>query len=102
MVHVVATIELQSGARTRFLGEFQQIVPTVRAEEGCLEYGAAVDVATGLAAQGPVRDDVVVVVEKWGDLPALEAHLVAPHMTTYRARVKDLVIKTTLQVLEPA
>ena len=46
MVHVVATIVLQSGARTRFLGEFQQIVPTVRAEEGCIEYGAAVDVAT--------------------------------------------------------
>ena len=102
MVHVVATIEVHSGARTRFLGEFQRIVPTVRAEDGCLEYGAAVDVATGLAAQGPVRDDVVIVVEKWRDLPALEAHLVAPHMTAYRARVKDLVIKTTLQVLGPA
>lgn len=102
MVHVVATIELHSGARTRFLGEFQQIVPTVQAEDGCLEYGAAVDLPTRLAAQLPVRDHAVVVVEKWRDLPALEAHLVAPHMTAYRARVKDLVIKTTLQVLEPA
>lgn len=101
MVHVLAAIELHSGARTRFLGEFQQIVPTVRAEDGCLDYGAAVDVATGLAAQPPVRDDVVVVVEKWRDLPALEAHLVAAHMTAYRARVKDLVITTTLQVLAP-
>jgi quinol monooxygenase YgiN len=102
MVHVVATIELHSGARARFLGEFQQIVPTVQAEDGCIEYGAAVDVATGLSAQGPLRDHVVVVVEKWRDLSALQAHLVAPHMTTYRARVKDLVIQTTLQVLEPA
>ena len=102
MVHVVATIEVHSGARTRFLGEFQQIVPAVQAEDGCLEYGAAVDVASGLSAQPPLRDHVVVVVEKWRDLPALEAHLVAPHMTAYRARVKDLVIKTTLQVLEPA
>ena len=80
--------KLHSGARTRFLGEFQQIVPTVRAEDGCLEYGAAVDVPTGLAAQLPLRDHVVVVVEKWRDLPALEAHLVAPHMTAYRARVE--------------
>ncbi len=102
MVHVVATIELNPGARTRFLWEFQQIVPAVHAEDGCLEYGAAVDVPTGLAAQPPVRDHVVVVVEKWRDLPALQAHLVAPHMTTYRARVTDLVISTTLQVLEPA
>ena len=102
MVHVLATIELQPGARTRFLGEFRQVVPAVRAEDGCLEYGATVDVPTGLPAQPPVRDHVVVVVEKWRDLPALQAHLAAPHMTAYRARVKDLVIATTLQVLEPA
>ena len=101
MVHVVATIELHSGARTQFLWEFQQIVPTVRAEDGCLEYGAAVDVFTGLVAQIPLRDDVVVVVEKWRDLPALVTHLAAPHMAAYRTRVRDLVTKTTLQVLEP-
>ena len=91
----------RTGAGTQFLAEFQQIVPTVRAEDGCLEYGAAVDVATGLPAQPPVRDHVVVIVEKWRDLPALEAHLAAPHMTAYRARVRDLVLKTTLQVLAP-
>lgn len=102
MVHVLATIELQTGVRTRFLGEFQQIVPTVRAEDGCLEYGATVDVFTGLVAQLPLREDVVVVVEKWRDLPSLVAHLGAPHMTAYRTRVRDLVVKTTLQVLQPA
>ena len=101
MVHVVATIELHPGVRAQFLGEFQQIVPAVRAEDGCVEYGAAVDVFTGLVAQLPLRDDAVVVVEKWRDVPALVAHLAAPHMRAYRARVKDLVIKTTLQVLEP-
>ena len=101
MVHVVATIELHSGTKAQFLEQFQQIVPTVRAEDGCLEYGAAVDVPTGLPAQPPVRDHVVVVVEKWRDLPALQAHLVAPHMTDYRTKVKDVVIRTTLQVLEP-
>jgi quinol monooxygenase YgiN len=101
MVHVLATIELHFGVRTRFLEEFQQIVPTVQAEDGCLEYGAAVDAFTGLVAQPPLREDVVVVVEKWRDLPALVAHLAAPHMTAYRARVRDLVIRTTLHVLEP-
>ena len=29
------------------------------------------------------------------------AHLVAPHMVEYRPRVKDLVIRTVLQVMEP-
>ena len=102
MVHVVATIQLNSGVRERFLAEFLRIVPDVHAEDGCLEYGAAVDCPTGIAAQPPVRPDVVVVVEKWRDVAALEAHLAAPHMTDYRARVRDYVTTVELQVLEPA
>jgi quinol monooxygenase YgiN len=102
MVHVIATIELNPGVRRRFLEEFARIVPLVHAEDGCLEYGPAVDLHTGLTAQPPLRDDVVVVVEKWRDLPALEAHLAAPHMTDYRARVKSLVVGITLHVLTPA
>ena len=101
MIHVLATAELHPGTRERFLEEFHGIVPAVRAEDGCLEYGAAVDTPTGLPAQPPVRDDVVVIVEKWRDLPALRAHLAAPHMTAYRTRVRDYVVRTTLQVLAP-
>jgi quinol monooxygenase YgiN len=102
MVHVIATIQLSVGVRNRFLEEFARIVPLVHAEDGCLEYGPTVDVPTGFPAQPPLRDDVVVVVEKWRDLPALEAHLAAPHMTDYRARVKSMVVSTTLHVLAPA
>jgi quinol monooxygenase YgiN len=102
MIHVIATIELAKGQRATFLTEFHALVPLVRAEAGCLEYGPTVDVASGIQVQGPVRDDVVTVVEKWSDLSALKAHLVAPHMEAYRPRVKHLVRSTTLQVLEPA
>jgi quinol monooxygenase YgiN len=102
MIHVIATIELHPGARDAFLGEFRKIVPAVRAEAGCLEYGPTVDATTDIAAQPPRRENVVTVVEKWADLPALKAHLVAPHMLEYRPRVKDLVRGVTLQILEPA
>ena len=102
MVHVIATIQLSVGVRNRFLEEFARIVPLVHAEDGCLEYGPTVDIPTGLPAQPPLREDVVVVVEKWRDLPALEAHLAAPHMTDYRARVKSMVVSTTLHVMGPA
>jgi quinol monooxygenase YgiN len=102
MIHVLATVELASGQRETFLTEFRRVMPLVRAEDGCLEYGATVDLPTGIAAQGPVRPDVVVIVERWRDLAALQAHLVAPHMTEYRVRVKPLVVRTQLQVLEPA
>lgn len=102
MIHVIATIELHPGRREDFLREFHRIVPPVLAEQGCLEYGPTVDVDTGLSAQLPLRADVVTIVEKWESLEALKAHLVAPHMVEYRPRVKDMVIRTTLQVLEPA
>jgi quinol monooxygenase YgiN len=77
-------------------------VPQVRAEAGCLAYGPAVDFPTSLPAQIPVRADVVTVVEQWESLEHLEAHMNAPHMMSYRQRVKELVRTVTLQVLEPA
>ena len=102
MIHVVATIELHEGKRDAFLEEFRKLVPLVRREEGCLEYGPTVDVATGLSAQGAVRADVVTVMEKWENLEILKKHLQAPHMIAYRPRVKDFVRATKLQVLAPA
>jgi quinol monooxygenase YgiN len=102
VIHVIATVQLHPGRREAFLHEFHQLVPHVRAEQGCLEYGPTVDVASGVAVQPAVRGDVVVVVEKWDSLPALLAHLSAPHMQAYRAKVKDLVASVELRVLEPA
>ncbi|MFN5297741.1 MAG: putative quinol monooxygenase [Planctomycetaceae bacterium] len=102
MIHVLATITLQPGTRAAFLEEFHRLMPAVHAEEGCLEYGPAIDIAAGLPSPNPVRDDVAVIVEKWSSLDALRAHLVAPHMHEYRARVKDLVKSVDLQVLAPA
>ena len=101
MIVVLATIELQPGKREDFLREFRQIVPKVRAEEGCLEYFPTVDHASGLPTQASPRDDVVVVVEKWESLPALERHLIAPHMVEYRPKVKAFVKRVGLQILSP-
>jgi len=102
MIVVLATIELHPGKRPNFLTEFRQIVPKVRAEAGCIEYFPAIDTASGLPVQGPAREDVVVVVEKWESLAALETHLIAPHMMEYRPKVKDVVKKVSLQILTPA
>jgi quinol monooxygenase YgiN len=102
VIHVIATVELQPAMRERFLQEFAKVVPDVQRESGCIEYGGAVDVASGIPVQGPLRDNVVMVVEKWASLDALKAHLTAPHMLAYRAKVKELVVGTTLLVLEPA
>jgi quinol monooxygenase YgiN len=102
MIYVIATVQVVAGKRDQFLEEFHRLVPSVLAEKGCLFYGPTIDVASGLARQIPLRDSVVTIVESWVSLEDLQAHIVAPHMATYRDRVKDLVSGSELQILSPA
>ena len=65
MIHVIATIECAEGRRDDYLAEFRNVAPKVRAEEGCIEYGPAVDAETNISAQMPMRPNVVTAIEKW-------------------------------------
>ena len=102
MIYVLATIEIAAGRRDEFIEAFRANVPHVLAEAGCIEYEPTVDLATEIPAQPDVRTDVVTVVEKWESLATLKAHLVAPHMVSYRERVKHLVKGISIQVLKSA
>lgn len=102
MIYVLATVELAEGKRTDFLEEFKKLTPLVRAEKGCIEYGPAIDCFSGIPVQTPVREDTVVIIEKWSDLEALKMHLVASHMKPYREAVKPMVKGMTVQILAPA
>ena len=102
MIHVIATIRTVTGGREGLIAAFRELVPQVRAERGCIEYGTAVDLATPIKAAAEFRNDAVTVVEKWENVAALEAHLAAPHMLTFRERVKDLLAGVEIRVLEPS
>ena len=102
MIHVIATIKLAAGRRADFLKEFHKLMPLVLAEAGCLEYGPAIDLEPGISGQPAVRDDAVTVIEKWESLPALHAHLAAPHMAAYRDSVTEMVTGVEIRVLDPA
>ncbi|MCA9188728.1 MAG: putative quinol monooxygenase [Pirellulaceae bacterium] len=102
MVHVIATIEVTPGKREEFLGYFRRLVPLVHAEQGCQYYEPTIDVGTSISAQQEPRGDVVTVVERWDDLEALETHLIAPHMQTFREQTKSLIQNVSLQILSPA
>jgi quinol monooxygenase YgiN len=101
MIHVIATIQTAPGGRDGFLTEFRKLVPLVRAEKGCIEYGAAIDMPTDIPVQAAAGDDHVFVIEKWESVEALKAHLAAAHMQEYRVRVREFVRGVTLQVLQP-
>ena len=90
MVHVIATIRVKTGSLPEFLEHFKANVPNVLEEDGCIEYNPTIDTETDLEAQ-QCDEQAAVIVEKWRDLPALKAHLEAPHMLSFRERVKDLV-----------
>jgi quinol monooxygenase YgiN len=100
MIHVVATIQLAAGRRQEFLAEQRHLLPLVRAEQGCLEYTPTVDAAVADPPATPVRDDVVVMHEKWESLDALRAHFTAPHMRAFREKVKPLVQGTKVEVFQ--
>jgi quinol monooxygenase YgiN len=100
MIHVIATIQTAAGRRDDLLAAFRELVPQVRAEAGCIEYGPAVDLDTPISSQA-ARSDVVTVVEKWESEASLKDHLAAPHMKTFRERVKDFLAGVEIRVIEP-
>ena len=99
MIHVLAFITAKPQQRDVVLKIFTANLPAVHAEDGCIEYGAAVDVAGATPAFG---DDTFVVVEKWRDREALAAHGASPHMRAFAAAIKDLVTDLKVHLLQPA
>ena len=53
MIHVLAVITAKPGMRNEILSHFRANVPAVQAEQGCIEYGAAVDLENGPPIQTP-------------------------------------------------
>ncbi|HEV3007689.1 MAG TPA: putative quinol monooxygenase [Burkholderiales bacterium] len=102
MIHVIAVITAKSGKRDEVLRHFRANVPAVRAEKGCIEYGAAIDADPALPVQTKYGPDTFVVVEKWESMDALKAHAAAPHMAAYGAKTKELLASRVIHILSPA
>lgn len=101
MIYVIATIELVEGKRGVYLRELEKVIPDVRAEAGCLEYGPATDVVTDIPVQEPVNQNIVTIIERWTDVRALKDHLKTHHMKTYRETTKSVVKSLRVRILKP-
>ena len=101
MINVIASIHIKEGRLSEFVEIFKSNIPNVLEEKGCIEYVPTIDVPTGLSPQ-ELNNNVVTIIEKWGSLEDLQAHLSAPHMLAYREKVKDLVDKVSFKVLGEA
>ena len=101
MIHVVAVITAKPGLREQLLQHFRANVAAVRAEQGCIEYGAAIDAENALPFQTKWGADTFLAIEKWESMDALKAHAAAPHMAAYGAKVKDMISKRIIHILSP-
>lgn len=59
----------------------RRTLEATRQEKGCLVYAYAEDV---------LEPGLIRIVERWADWPSLEAHGKAPHMTVWRAALKEI------------
>jgi len=101
MIHVIAIITAKPGQRAAILEHYRGNVAAVRAEQGCIEYGAVVDADNALPFQTEWGADTFVVVEKWESMVALKAHAAAPHMAAYGAKTKELIASRVIHIMQP-
>jgi quinol monooxygenase YgiN len=101
MIHVIAVITAKPGMRDTILTHFRANVPAVKAEEGCIEYGATVDADPALPIQTKYGSDSFVVVEKWSSLETLKAHGAAPHMAAYAAKTREHIASRMIHIMQP-
>ena len=102
MIHVIAIITTKPGKREEVLAAFNDVVPTVLAEDGCIEYGPTVDAIDAPSIQTPVGANAFIVIEKWTSSKTLEAHGASSHMAAYGQQVKNLIVSRTIHVLASA
>ena len=102
MIHVIAVITAKPGQREKILEQFRANTPAVRAEKGCIEYGAAIDADPAPPFQTPWGPDTFLAIEKWESMDALKAHAAAPHMAAYGAKTKEFIASRIIHILQPA
>lgn len=102
MIHVVAVLTAKPGQRAALLEAFNANRAAVLAEKGCIEYFATVDAAGVPPSKGSFGEDTLVILEKWEDMAALQAHGATPHMAAFGAKSKELMAGRILHFLQEA
>ena len=102
MIHVIAVITAKPGMRAAILQAFHANLPAVKAEQGCIEYSAAVDAENALAFQTKYGPDTFVAIEKWESMDAVKAHAATPHMVAYAAMTREMIASRLVHILSPA
>jgi quinol monooxygenase YgiN len=99
MIHVIAVLTAKIGHRASLLGAFHSIVDAVRAEPGCIEYQPVIDLPYSSVKFGA---DTLVVIEKWKDQDALDAHNQGEALRGFMEKAKHLIAQADVHVMQDA
>jgi quinol monooxygenase YgiN len=99
MIHIVAVLTAKNGHRAGLLTAFTAIIPAVRAEPGCIEYQAVIDLDRSVAKFGA---DAVVVIEKWKDQASLDAHNEGAALKGFLESSRHLLAQADVYLLQGA
>ena len=83
MIQVNGTIELAQPIDAALQKAIVEMVRATRAEEGCIDYSFARDLAD---------PNVLVVFERWRDRDALQTHAASSHMADFQAVMRSTAI----------
>ncbi len=100
MIHVIARLKAEAGHRDSVLAAFNETLATVRAKPGCLVYTPAVHFDSGMPGQVGYNEDEVLIVEKWTDLAALQAHIQDPAYRAWYMDVWPMIATASMEIYE--
>ena len=89
---VVAKLKAKSGSEEKLFGMLRDLVPTTRAEKGCITY----DLHRSVEDPG-----TFIFTESWETRPLWEDHMKAPHLVAFGERQGDVTESWDLFVGEP-
>lgn len=88
MIIIGGTIQFNTEHRAETIQAIQQMMAASQAEEGCIAYTFAADLAA---------EDTLHLYEVWESAEALAAHRETPHMGVFREKVSPLFTKTAIK-----
>ena len=89
---IIATIVAQPAHRDVVREALTEMLAPTRAEAGCRQYDLHVDQA---------NPDRMVMIERWDDDAALDAHIATPHMALLKAAIAGKTVSFEIQRLDP-
>lgn len=100
-VWVLCRFDLKpSTDRDDYISKTKSIMAAVRAEPGCRLYKLLGDHKTDWDKPQPFGDRTLWMIEQWGSLEELKAHLKTPHMKAFGPKVSDMRSSATFHVLD--